>query len=345
MPSALAFVGGGLLTGIGRGLAETGKAKREAALAELEMKGAAKFKRVLADLEHKRALELEGVKQEDRIGLLTKQNANALELRLAPSAPATPSGYRSTESGLEFISGGPADPAQAGRLAEAGRAPGAPTPAQRANNVEIQTARARILEMQRDLQPGETLRDAILRRTQKATNTGRENPDYDPFVERDFRIATQRRVGNDPDYEDFLSLLDATRPAPQAATPEPVAEEGPGFFGRFFGGGAAEQPAAMQPGADVPVNPDGPFPQRRTTLRPTAPVQSQAAPTAPQTMIPSRRTTAFPEGVSPESQSALPASLKARLDRGDVLTEAELERIYREQPEVWRALRAYLGER
>ena len=34
--------------------------------------------------------------------------------------------------------------------------------------------------------------------------------------------------------------------------------------------------------------------------------------------------------------------LKARLDRGDVLTEAELEEIYRNRPDVWRALRAYL---
>lgn len=59
MPSALAFIGGGLLEGAGKGLAEqareTGVAKRE---------------RVLADLKHQRALERDEARLEGRRGLL-----------------------------------------------------------------------------------------------------------------------------------------------------------------------------------------------------------------------------------------------------------------------------------
>lgn len=64
MPNPLAFIGGGLLTGIGKGIAETGKAKRE---------------RVLADLEQKDRLELEEVRQEGRRGLLDETNTAAME--------------------------------------------------------------------------------------------------------------------------------------------------------------------------------------------------------------------------------------------------------------------------
>ena len=81
MVSALGFIGGGLLEGIGKGLVETGVAKRERALKAIEqknrlerdekqMEGKAKFERVLADLEHKRALERDEVRLEGRRGLL-----------------------------------------------------------------------------------------------------------------------------------------------------------------------------------------------------------------------------------------------------------------------------------
>ena len=85
MPSALKFIGGGLLTGIGKGLVEqakeTGKAKRERALADLEqenrlkrdekqLEGKAKFERLLTEFEQENRLELEGVKQGNRQGLL-----------------------------------------------------------------------------------------------------------------------------------------------------------------------------------------------------------------------------------------------------------------------------------
>ncbi len=68
MPSALAFIGGGLLQGFGRGLVLSGKEKRDAALKKLEQ-----------DSAQKRALELEGVRQEGRRGLLDAGNTAAAE--------------------------------------------------------------------------------------------------------------------------------------------------------------------------------------------------------------------------------------------------------------------------
>ncbi len=58
MPSALAFIGGGLLEGVGKGLVLEGKAKRE---------------RARADLEHKRGLERDENRLEGRRGLLSER--------------------------------------------------------------------------------------------------------------------------------------------------------------------------------------------------------------------------------------------------------------------------------
>ncbi len=66
MANALAFVGGGLLSGIGKGLAEQGAQKRERALKKFD-----------EDNAQKRALELEGVRQEGRSGLLADTNEAA----------------------------------------------------------------------------------------------------------------------------------------------------------------------------------------------------------------------------------------------------------------------------
>jgi hypothetical protein len=64
MPSALQFIGGGLLQGIGRGLVLDGKEKRE---------------RALADLEHQRRLERDEQQLEGRRGLLDASNTAAAE--------------------------------------------------------------------------------------------------------------------------------------------------------------------------------------------------------------------------------------------------------------------------
>lgn len=64
MPSALAFIGGGLLEGVGKGLVESGKEKRE---------------RALADLEHERRLERDDRAFEARRGLLSQSAAGAMK--------------------------------------------------------------------------------------------------------------------------------------------------------------------------------------------------------------------------------------------------------------------------
>ncbi len=159
---------------------------------------------------------------------------------------AAPSGYQQAEGGLEFTPGGPADPAQAGRLAAAKRGPdGGATPAQQANNAEIDAARQTLDRMGLD-------KAEILRRTQKATNTGRANPDYDPSLERLLRTATQRKVGADPDFAVIHRRY--LGPAPQFSDPAGmrplapgVSAEEPGFIDQardFLGfGGATSQPS------------------------------------------------------------------------------------------------------
>ena len=293
MPSALAFIGGGLLEGIGRGLVLDGKAKREAALEKLE---------------HDRRLELEAVKQKNRRLLQTEdraaQQTNALALKLAPGAPTLPSGYRRTEGGLEFTPGGPADPAQAGRLATAKRDPdGDTTPAQQANNAEIDAARATLDRMGLD-------KAEIMRRTQKATNTGRENPDYDPGLERLVRTATQRKVGSDPYFNLFHRRYlgpppEFSDPAGSKALPPGVSTEEPGFLDQardFLGfGGATSQPTSPDVGND---GTPAPAPRGR---RGTAPGRGRGGAKAIQTMS----LTEIDDLVNTKGDSLSPAELKA----------------------------------
>lgn len=82
---------------------------------------------------------------------------------------------------------------------------GSLTQAQERSNIEIDAARARIAA----LDPAE-----VRRRSQKATNTGRENPDYDPSIAREAALASRRKVGTD---EFFDSRQGLTPAAPRAA--------------------------------------------------------------------------------------------------------------------------------
>lgn len=82
---------------------------------------------------------------------------------------------------------------------------GGPTLTQERGNAEIDAARERIAGMD----PAEAKR-----RSQKATNTGRENPDYDPSIARSAGLAARRKVGDDPVFDQ--------RQGPQAApAPQP----------------------------------------------------------------------------------------------------------------------------
>ncbi|MHB1176515.1 MAG: hypothetical protein ACYCZJ_15470 [Sulfuriferula sp.] len=79
------------------------------------------------------------------------------------------------------------------------------TPAQDANNKEIDAARRRLTGMSAD---------DVRRKTQPYTATGRENPDYDPQLAATARLANQRKVGDDQTFDEFSA------PKPKPATPQ-----------------------------------------------------------------------------------------------------------------------------
>lgn len=99
------------------------------------------------------------------------------------------------------------------------------TPPQAANNQEIDDARNMISSI--PVPPGSTLRDEIMRRTQQTSNTGRINPDYDPLISRAITKATNRKIGNDQDFDQFMNLLNGQQqPQPQQGqTPQPGGAE------------------------------------------------------------------------------------------------------------------------
>jgi hypothetical protein len=77
------------------------------------------------------------------------------------------------------------------------------TQAQERGNAEIDAARESIAGM--------TQQD-IMRRTAKATNTGRENPDYDPGLARQVALAGRRKIGAD-DWFDQRQPKEPAAPA------------------------------------------------------------------------------------------------------------------------------------
>jgi len=106
-----------------------------------------------------------------------------------------PAGYRFKADGsLEAIGGGPADPAQARRLAEARSLGEGVTPTQQANNAEIDAAR-------RALKSQAPTPDDLERMTAPSTATGRVNNDYKESLAQIARRAFQRKVGEDPEFE------------------------------------------------------------------------------------------------------------------------------------------------
>lgn len=77
---------------------------------------------------------------------------------------------------------------------------GSLTPVQQRSNAEIDAAREAVA----GLSPQD-----IMRRTAKTSNTGRENPDYDPGLARQAALANRRKVGDD-------ELFDQPKPKPAA---------------------------------------------------------------------------------------------------------------------------------
>lgn len=107
------------------------------------------------------------------------------------------------------------------QIAARHRKPGrtGPTDAQAAANEEIDAARGFI---------GEMSREEIVQKTRKTSDTGRENPDFDPNLEGLVNKALQRKVGvPDPEYSELFKRL--RRPAsssPPVAPPLDVGKLG-----------------------------------------------------------------------------------------------------------------------
>lgn len=183
--------------------------------------------------------------------------AGQIAAMLEQAEQATPpSGYRYAEGGLEHVPGGPADPAQAGRLATAKRGPeGGATPAQQANNREIDEARKRLREMEQKLEPGVSLTEEIHRRIGTTdSTTGRRILDFNTFLGRTAWMAMQRKVGGDQEQARWSRVLinppEFSEPAGPKALPPGESAEQPGVFDSirdFFTGG--DNTPAPQPGA------------------------------------------------------------------------------------------------
>lgn len=80
------------------------------------------------------------------------------------------------------------------------------TPQQRANE-EIDAAREALAGMNRN---------EVMRRTQSATATGRNNPDYDPQLAGQWKLANRRKYGDDAQFDAYTKKAPAKQENPQA---------------------------------------------------------------------------------------------------------------------------------
>lgn len=98
------------------------------------------------------------------------------------------------------------------------------TTAQKMKNMSIDAARKFVSGLSQE---------EIRRRTAKATNTGRENPDYDPLLSKRVSLANSRKYGDDPDFDE------SSASQPQAIPKEPSVENrfhaDPAMKGRKLG--------------------------------------------------------------------------------------------------------------
>ena len=92
------------------------------------------------------------------------------------------------------------------------RGEGGPSLAQQNTNQQIEISRRKLAGMD----PAE-----IRRKTQKFTDTGRDNPDYDPAIASHARLAAKRKYGDDAWYDE------------QGASPQPDSQQTQGAAERF----------------------------------------------------------------------------------------------------------------
>lgn len=157
-----------------------------------------------------------------------------------------PAGFQTTPTGLEPRPGGPADPAYKGRVAEATRDPnaGGPTQAQTRTNTEIDRARQEVTEALGKYNGDAT---ALVKAAFGTDPIIRIMGGRDPLLVSAIKKAMQRKIGDDPDFEQFREQFLPLLPTAAAAEPEVApgdqsATEGGGvqaWFSELFGGGDA----------------------------------------------------------------------------------------------------------
>lgn len=210
-----------------------------------------------------------GLLDTEREGLLSqawpKAYGNAKMAQFLPKPAGVPTGFERTSGGLSPIAGGPADPGYLERAAAA-KGSGGLTQTQLAHNAEIAQARATLERRGYD-------RAEITRLTQKALNTGRDNPEYEEGLDRIVRMATDRMVGDDPDYRLFHNRYlgpapEFSDPAGMRQLPPGVSTEQPGIFQRGYNAlfGSDSQPASQ---ANPLIPPNKPPLPGTATAQPT----------------------------------------------------------------------------
>lgn len=112
--------------------------------------------------------EAQESRRDDRLGMRLDAQSQALDKRLGAQS-----------SSLE-------------RRLDARQQRGGLTATQERSNAEIDAAREAVAGMSRQ---------DIMRKTAKATNTGRENPDYDPGLARQAGLANRRKIGDDDVFD------------------------------------------------------------------------------------------------------------------------------------------------
>lgn len=92
------------------------------------------------------------------------------------------------------------------------------TKPQQARNIETATARNRLQKFYQRIPVGMTPREYFNSLTTKQTETGRENPNYDPSIPKSLTRAGRRKIGGDEKYEAYQRWLDTPKAAPPPVT-------------------------------------------------------------------------------------------------------------------------------
>lgn len=215
------------------------------------------------------------------------------------------------------------------------------TKAQERTNKEITEARAAISQMGLG-------RDEILRRSQSTLNTGRENPDYDPYLANLVNTAAQPLYGEDPAFRGtYHRLIGSGTPPPQPAPPQPappVPSPVPAASPRGFPPLPSRKPLRQPPGGQ-----GGPVAQNQAQAQ----IQQMAKGTGPAAQAAQRTLAKQARRPAQAAPPRFPQKLQTRLTQGGEITPQELDgmftddelaRLQQEDPEGFALLIAYAEE-